>query len=72
MTKSGTISSLSIWTVGHTEGDQVALADQVAAVKTIMVENEEFKNCSIGWVQFLKNIGPRHSERTRKLYGSLK
>ena len=54
MAKSGAISSLSMWTVGHTEGDQVALADQVAAVKTIMVENEEFQNCSIGWVQFLK------------------
>lgn len=32
------------------------LADQVTAVKTIMVENKEYKDGIIGWVQFLKKM----------------
>lgn len=52
MAKSGKISSVSICTEGHIEGE--ALADQVAAVKTNMVENEERIVASAGYT-FEKN-----------------
>lgn len=32
------------------------LADQAAALKTTMVGNEEYKDCAIGGMQFLKKM----------------
>lgn len=50
------------------------LAEQVAAVKTTMAENEGYMDLTSGWVQLLKkgndrlgplNLWPSHCQKTR-------
>lgn len=52
--KNAKILCVLIQTEGYIEGED--LADQVAVLKTTMVGNEEYKDCAIGGVQFLKKM----------------